>query len=278
MARILVVGSVARDEVVHLDAPLRTGSHNQGRLVGVRIGGGAANTAMALARAGDHAELVSAVGREGDGDCLLNELVDVGVDVSLVSRTAAATTRSMVFLEGSGERTIINLARAYVPLPADLAQRPGDCLYVRSADPALTQVMAQWAHHSLVVAHVPPVRAGCLPAQILIGSAGDLDDDFLADPWTGGRHIAGELLQWMVVTHGSGGAAAYGAGGRLSVPAPRVPVVDSTGAGDVFAAGLVHALVRGEAMQNALATAVSWGAISVSYAGSVPPWGFPHSA
>lgn len=278
MARILVIGSVARDEVVYLDAPLRTGTHNQGRLVGVRIGGGAANTAMALARAGDHAELVSAVGRDEDGDCLLHELGEVGVDVSLVSRTAAATTRSMVFLEGSGERTIINLARAYVPLPADLAQRPGDCLYVRSADPALMGVMEQRAHRSIVVAHVPPVRAACLPAQILIGSAGDLDVDFLADPWDAGRCVAGDLLQWMVVTHGSRGATAYGAGGQLSVQAPRVPVVDTTGAGDVFAAGLVHALVRGEAMQAALTTAVSWGATSVSYAGSVPPWGFPHCA
>lgn len=274
MARILIIGSIARDEVVYLDVSLRTGAHNQGRWGGVRLGGGAANTALALARAGDHPLVVSAVGRDRDGESLLRELLAGGVDVSLVSRSAAATTRSLVLIEAGGERTIINLARACVPLPADLARLPGDCLYVRSADPALTPIMAQRAESGLVVAHVPPVQAGCLPAQVLLGSAGDLDDAFLADPWTAGRRVAGQYLQWMVVTHGGEGAVAYSADGPLRVPAPRVSVVDSTGAGDVFAAGLLHGLARGEVMETALATAVSWGAASVSYAGSVPPRGF----
>ena len=275
IARILIVGSVARDEVVDLKLPLRVGSHNQGQWRGGRIGGGAANTAMALARAGDHALVVSAVGRDSEGKWLLRELAAVGVDVSLVARSAAATTRSMVFVEASGERTIVNLVRARVPLPVDLARRPGDGFYVRSADPALTPIMADRAEQGLVIAHVPPVRAGCLPAQILVGSAADLDDGFLHDPFAAGRRIAGKYLQWMVVTHGAEGAVAYSADSALRASAPQVRVVDSTGAGDVFAAGLMHDLVRGKAMVTALATAVSWGAASVSYAGSVPPKGFP---
>lgn len=275
MARILVVGSVAQDEVVHLDAPLRVGSHNQGQWRGKRLGGGAANTAVALARAGDHAMVVSAVGRDSEGEWLLRELAAVGVDVSLVAQSAAATTRSVVFVEASGERTIVNLVRARVPLPADLARQPGDALYVRSADHALTPIMTDRAEQGIVVAHVPPVQAGCLPAQILVGSAADLEDDFLHDPFAAARCIAGKYLQWMVVTHGAEGAVAYGANGPLRAPAPQVPVVDSTGAGDVFAAGLMYDLARGKAMVTALTTAVSWGAASVSYAGSVPPMGFP---
>ena len=47
------------------------------------------------------------------------------------------------------------------------------------------------------------------------------------------------------------------------MPAPEVEVVDTTGAGDVFAAGLVHGLVEGRAMVEALRTAVAWGVAAV---------------
>jgi sugar/nucleoside kinase (ribokinase family) len=43
--------------------------------------------------------------------------------------------------------------------------------------------------------------------------------------------------------------------------------VDSTAAGDVFAAGLVHALVLGRPARAALETAVAWGAATVSCLG-----------
>ena len=274
MARILVVGSVARDEVVQLDGPLRAGGHNQGRWCGERLGGGAANTAVALARAGDRAVVISAVGRDSYGECLRRELDAAGVDLSRLSRDAVATTRSLVLIDASGERTIVNLARARVPLPGDLASLPAECLYARSADPALAPIMAQRAEWGTVVAHVPPVHAGGLPAQILVGSAADLDDAFLADPFAAGRRIAGKYLQWMVITHGAEGAVAHGASGALHVRAPRVRVVDSTGAGDVFAAGLLHGLGRGEAMEIALGRAVAWGSAAVCHAGSIPPEDF----
>ena len=79
----------------------------------------------------------------------------------------------------------------------------------------------------------------------------------------------------MVVTEGPKGACAYGSDRVLEQPAPQVEVVDSTGAGDVFAAGLAHGLARGHSMERILAAAVAWGAASVQYEGTVPPPGFP---
>jgi ribokinase len=274
LATILIVGSIAWDEVVRLDAPLRAGAHNAGRWAGKRVGGGAANTAMALARAGDRPRVVSAVGEDEHGEQLLAALQALGVDVQLVHRHAEATTRSLVLLDESGERTIVNLARAAVPLPHDLADISADCCYVRSADPALTPVLERRVRTGIVVAHVPPTKPRFRPAQVLVGSVSDLDDAFLADPFAAGRRIAGEVLQWMVVTLGRGGAVACGDGQRLEEKAPTVDVVDSTGAGDVFAAGLLHALAAGHGMQAALATAVVWGSASVRYEGTVPPEDF----
>lgn len=274
MATILIIGSVAWDEVVRLDSPLRAGSHNDGRWIGKRVGGGAANTALALARAQDTPMVISAVGADPAGAELVAELDRLGVDVHLIQRRAHATTRSLILLEANGERTVVNTTRARLSLPFDLAALPGECCYVRSADPALTPLLARRAEIGTVVAHVPPLKTAFRPAQVLVGSAFDLDEAALADPFAAGRRVAGDRLQWMVVTHGPDGAIAYGDGSRIEERAPQVKVVDSTGAGDVFAAGLVHALAGGQGVEIALKTAVKWGAVSVGYEGTIPPADF----
>lgn len=275
MSTVLIVGSVARDELVRLDRPLRLLTHNQGHWIGPRIGGGAANTAMALARHGNRVRVISAVAPDADGDWLVGELTGMGVDVSLIARDAELTTRSMIFLEPGGERTIVNLGRARLKPQVDAEDLEADCLFVRSTDPALSPLLERFAGRGLIVAHVPPVQDGARPAQVLVGSAGDLDASFLADPYRSARRVAGDHLQWMVVTHGSDGAVAYGAQTVLREPAPQVPVCDTTGAGDAFAGGLLHVLGRGGAMALALRTAVAWGAASVQYEGTVPPAAFP---
>jgi ribokinase len=274
VATILIIGSVAWDEVVRLDTPLRAGSHNEGQWVGRRVGGGAANTAFALLRAQDMPRVISAVGTDPAGAELVAEFERSGVDVHLIDRSAPSTTRSLILLEASGERTVVNLTRATLSVPLDLAAFPGVCCYVRSADPALTPLLARQVENGTVVAHVPPLKTAFRPAQVLVGSAFDLDERTLADPFAAGRRVAGDRLQWMVVTHGPDGAIAYGDGSRIEERAPRVEVVDSTGAGDVFAAGLVHALAGGQGMERALKTAVKWGAVSVGYEGTIPPVDF----
>jgi len=158
------------------------------------------------------------------------------------------TTRSLVLLEKDGERTVINLARAEVQLPPNLADMTADCCYVRSADPALTPILAKRVQHSPVLAHIPPITAGSRPAQVLVGSASDLDKDFLDNPFSAGKHIAGDVLEWVVVTFGAAGAIAYGDGASFRESAPKVKAKDTTGAGDAFAAGLAFSLALREEM------------------------------
>lgn len=264
MARIVVVGSVAQDDVVWLHQPLREGRHLDGGLRKLRLGGGGANTAIPLCHAGHHVQLVAAVGADPVGEWLLATLEAVGVDTGLVTRVPGESTRSLVLLDPEGERTIVNLHRCPSPRAAEcLRSTTADAVYVRSRDLDLADALAERARGGLVVAHVPPLAEGSRPAGVLLGSAADLPPEFLADPWAAGRAIAGDALRSVVVTLGAQGALAAHGEQRLRVPAAQVEVVDSTGAGDVFAAGLVHALVEGRAMAEALRTAVAWGAEAV---------------
>lgn len=268
MARIAVIGSVAQDDVVWLAQPLHDGRHLEGRRRRLRLGGGGANTAIPLRHAGHEVVLVAAVGADAVGEWLLAKLQAAGVDTSAVGRLPDESTRSLVLLDPAGERTIVNLHRCRDGATAERLRRlEVDAVYVRSREPGLAPVLLERAARSLVVAHVPPLDEASRPASVLVGSESDLPDTFLASPWEAGRAIAGERLRWVVVTRAERGATAFGPTERLEVAAEPAEVVDSTAAGDVFAAGLVHALAGGRPMSEALALAARWGAAAVACAG-----------
>lgn len=117
MARIAVVGSVARDDVVKLHEPLREGAHIGGTWRGPRLGGGAACTAVPLAYAGHQVAVVASVGRDDVGLQVMKELSATGVDTSQIVLLDQPSTRSIILVNGSGERTIVNVERTYEPTP-----------------------------------------------------------------------------------------------------------------------------------------------------------------
>lgn len=268
MARCLVVGSVAQDEVLELREPLRAGAHLEASDGVARLGGGAAGTGLPLAYAGHHVTLVSPLGTDKAGEWLLEQLRAAGIDTSQVMRVEGPSTRSLVLLDPDGERTIINLHRCREPGPPQrLLGLEADCVYVRSRDLDLAPLLAEKARSALVVAHVPPVAHGSRPTHVLVASESDLPPEALASPWALGSRVAGAHLRWIVITRGARGAEAFSADRRLSAPAPAVKALDTTSAGDAFAAGLVHALLSGTPIERALEIAVTWGAAAVGCRG-----------
>jgi sulfofructose kinase len=71
------------------------------------------------------------------------------------------------------------------------------------------------------------------------------------------RAVACRARGWCCATLGPEGALALLEGEILRTPAPRVPVRDTTGAGDVFHGALALALVRGSPRGDALLYAVT---------------------
>jgi sugar/nucleoside kinase (ribokinase family) len=66
----------------------------------------------------------------------------------------------------------------------------------------------------------------------------------------------------VVVKRGATGAACLVNGSLLEVPAPAAEVVDTTGAGDSFVAGFLHAWLRGRSIQESLEYGVCAGTLS----------------
>ena len=260
MARIVVIGSVARDDVIHLTEPLRAGRHLNGVPTHARLGGGGANTAVALAAAGHQVTLLAAIGRDAVGEALLAELAAASVITTALAHLDQPTTRSYILVDPLGERTVINVARCEEAAPPQrLLDLPADVVYVRSRRLDLAPLLAAKANDSLIIAHAPPIEPGMRPAHVVVASLSDLTADQGKSRAVLGKTVSNGLARWTVLTAGGAGAHAYGTTEALATPAQRVRPIDTTGAGDAFAAGLIHALLEHRPMVEALILAVRFG-------------------
>ncbi len=262
MARIVVVGSVAHDEVIRLTEPIKIGGHLNGTATGGRLGGGGANTAVALAAAGHEVTLLATVGWDAIGDSLLADLDAAGIDTSSILRINQPSTRSLLLIDQFGERTVINttVCEEESP-PKQLLSLSADVVYICSRRRDLGPLLAAKANTSqtLIVAHLPPLGPGLRPAHVLIASFFDISPYDFQSPKNLGESVSDGLAKWIAITVGAAGAYIYGFGEMLVVPAKRVNTIDTTGAGDAFAAGLIHALSKGWQIEDALEVAVRFG-------------------
>jgi sugar/nucleoside kinase (ribokinase family) len=275
--RVLCVGGVNLDEAIRLDGALTPGEGVIGRSLGPRPGGGAAIAAAALTQAGHAVTVAGVVGDDPHGTMLRAVLAELGLDVSAVQVRPGPTTRALVLIEPSGERTIIGVGGYRAEELDGAALLGGDyaAVLTKLHAPDVPKIMAaHWAKGALTVGVLPRRGRAPLAAQVLIASAADLTAAEAADPLLLGRTLCGEALRWVVVTRGARGVEAFGVdGSRHVAPAEPVDVVDATGAGDVFAAGLIDALLRGEGMEAALRRGTAWAARHIAHEGSLPPAG-----
>ena len=100
----------------------------------------------------------------------------------------------------------------------------------------------------------------------------DKSIDDVANAWL----VKGAVL--VVVTFGDKGLAGFRNNEKISVPAQKVVVADTVGAGDTVGAILVEAIIesglenlRGKVLRNMLERAAKAAAITVSRTGALPP-------
>ncbi|MBR9729318.1 PfkB family carbohydrate kinase [Shewanella intestini] len=272
MANILLLANINCDRILTLDKPLQTGGRFHYDDGGLRLGGGGANTGLGLVWAQHKVAVVSQVGEDDTGDWVLAKAGTLGLDCRMVQRYPGNTCEMLLVMTPDGERTIIRSKRPPFILPTQPKWQNWQGFYINSEaqNPAIwsTAAMAQ-NPDCLVVAQLGDAEQP-LPCHVLIASLSDMQARCNCDFWQFGRKIAGENLRYFVVTDGENGAIAYSERSPINVAAVTTEVVDTTGAGDAYAAGMIDSLVHGQTMVKAMQQAAIWSSFAVATKSSVP--------
>ncbi len=263
--RLCVVGSVNMDTVFDVDALPRPGETVLAAAVRSGPGGKGANQAVAAARSGARVHFVGAVGEDHAGAQLREHLRVNGVNVDALTTSPGRSGAAVVLVDTAGENTIVVAAGANGRLALDAGHlhtllATCDVMLLQLEILLTTAVAAARAARvagATVILNASPARAD--PAQLEV--LAQLTDVVVVN------EAEAEHWNWpvthLVTTRGAAGASYRGGGQELTVAAPAVDAIDTSGAGDVFAgvlaanwpAGRDYALRRACAA-GALATLV----------------------
>ncbi|MEO6713723.1 MAG: sugar kinase [Mycobacteriales bacterium] len=297
--RIVVVGDIAVDIVARFTGALNVGSDSPAT-VSMSGGGSAANVATWLAslRAAPGSAGVVYVGRVGNdsaGRTQVDALSAAGVDVRAAIDLARPTGAVVVLVGDDGERTMFpdrgaNAALSAADLPDDVFRR-GSHLHVSgyslleessraAALAALERARAAGMTISVDPSSAAPLRALGAATFLEWTRGADLCIANLAEaselagddaPGELARRLASSTYREVVIKLGAEGAVWSDGDTFVSAPAVTSRVVDTTGAGDAFAAGFLSSWVTGAPAHEALAAGAGLAAIACATVGGRPP-------
>ncbi|OIJ69101.1 ribokinase [Streptomyces mangrovisoli] len=281
MTTIAVLGSTNMDLVAYVEKAPQRGETVTGREFRTIPGGKGANQAISAARAGAEVTMIGAVGNDAFGLRLRDTLEHSGVDTDDLRTVEGPSGTAHIVVDDEGGNAIVVIPGANGTLDH---LSPGDEGVIAAADTLLLQLEiplaavvagAEAARRHGVRTVLTPSPARTLPPELLAVIDLLVPNQHEAATLTGltdPRAAAVALLEQVpevVVTLGAEGSL-YAARDAepLTVPAPPVTAVDSTGAGDTFVGCLAVAVGEGRPMPEALRWAAAAAALSVQRAGA----------
>jgi sugar/nucleoside kinase (ribokinase family) len=241
-------------------------------------GGSAGNTAAGVAALGGRAGFIGQVAPDQLGDFYRHDLTAAGVEfITPAAEVGAPTARSMILVTPDGHRTMNTFLGAAQHLPREALDeeqiRGSKILYLEGYlwDP-------ETPRYAMVRAIEVAREAGRKVAFTLSDTfCVDRHRDGFNELLEGGRvdilfanqaeiealagvaHLETAVaavapkVETLVVTCSENGALAVRSGERADVPAePIRELVDTTGAGDLFAAGFLFGIARGKGLKESL--------------------------
>jgi fructokinase len=288
MAKVYVAGEALIDLV------------NVGGSRMAHVGGGPANTAKALARLGFSSYFVGGISSDEFGGLIEAELLESGVDLSLVLRGSKPTALANARIDENGiasysfelEGTAtFDFSSSWLPLGDPSVVHVGSVATL--VEPGASQLFEWVKGLSVPVVFDPNVRPSiqgdkdlyraAVEKWVSVASVVKLSDEDLS--WLYGDDEAGVVKHWLsdrvsavVVTRGASGLRGYFGDVVIDVPAVSVDLVDTIGAGDTIGAVVVEGVVKyglaglGVNLDAVLRRAALAASITCSRAGANPPW------
>lgn len=289
--RVLVVGDVMTDIICQPEGPLVVGSDRRA-IIRSRPGGSGANQAVWLAAFGVGVRFAARVGN-ADLEAFVARFSALGVEPAFAADPELPSGALVTIVDPSGERSFLtdrgaNAALSTADLPDRLLEGmqglliSGYALFEPTPRAAVMRLLASAGERGIAVS-VDPASVGFLDE---VGPGSFLDwtsrattifaNAAEAAALTGNATPEAQIealhrsYRRVVLKRGAAGAVFSDGSGTIALPAPEVPVVDTTGAGDAFAAAFIAAELGGGAPETCLERAIAAGSHAVRRLGGQP--------
>ncbi len=250
------VGLNATDTVIPLTEFPACGSKVAYTSESVMPGGQVASTVVACQIWGLRTRYVGKLGDDEAGRLHRSEFDRLGVDARIIEAPGAASAKSLILVNWDGERTVLNRKDPLIALRPEELDRSwitsARALHVDGYDTAAATTAARWAREAgiPVIADLDEIYDGVEELlrniDYLIVSK-DFPGRLMGDN-DAERALLNMQLRYgarlTATTLGPDGVLAWDGKQLHHRPAYRVPVVDTTGAGDIFHAGFIYALLQ----------------------------------
>ncbi|NBW74288.1 MAG: adenosine kinase [Sphingomonadaceae bacterium] len=259
-------------------------------------GGSAANTLAGLAALGAKCAFIGQVAGDQLGEVFAHDIRAGGIDFATPARAGdPPTARCLIFVTPDGQRTMNTFLGASQFLPAaaldEAAIAAAKVLYlegylwdpeepraamrraIAAARGAGRQVAFTLSDAFVIDRHGDDFRQLIAEGQIDILFANHVELAALTgeDDFDAGIAALQDKVPVLVVTRSEQGAVAVSGGQRAEVPAePVVRVVDTTGAGDLFAAGFLYGHVNDRPLRECLTLGAICAGEIISHFGARP--------
>lgn len=248
----------------------------------IAAGGGAFIAAAHLAHAGRRVALAARLGTDSLSAGVETQIRESGVDLRFVEHAEDAGPQVTVAAVVGQDRAFLT-RRAGPALPATLENALDweELRHLHIAEYAtlheIPDLVSRAKEKGLTVSLDPSWDATLIYDRGLLRACEGVDL-FLpnleeaeaitgsADPQVAIRKLS-LAFPLVVVKGGAEGAWTMSNGRMLHAPAETVPVVDTTGAGDAFNAGFIHAWLNGNSEEACLKAGIRFGSLAVQAAG-----------
>jgi sulfofructose kinase len=277
---VVGVGLNATDTLIPLGHFPARGAKVEFRSANVLLGGQVASAMVACQRWGLRTRYVGKVGDDAAASTHAAEFLRTGVEAHLFTATGCPSQQSFILVDGSGERTVLWRRDDRVTLRPEELRREwivnARALHVDGHDTSAAVLAAEWARAAgvPVIADLddlyPGVEALLKNVDYLITSrdipARLTNENDLRKSLPAVREKLGCTLA--AATLGQDGVLAWDGTAFHYAAAYRVDPVDTTGAGDIFHAGFIFALLQGWPLKKQLDFACAAAALNCTSLGA----------
>ncbi|MBJ6361513.1 ribokinase [Paenibacillus sp. GCM10012307] len=284
---IVVVGSINMDIVVKTSRFPEGGETILGDEIHFIPGGKGANQAVALARLGAQVTMIGAIGLDPFGRTLMTSMVDSGVNCDYIKIKGEASTGTASITLTPDENSIVVVPGANAKLDASDVQQVETLIHAADAVLLQLEVPLETVEYAAALAEkhgkiviLNPAPAQPLPESLLrrvhVITPNRTELEALTGITLGERppeEAVDKLLEsgvrCVVTTLGSEGSMWKCREGSLQRQSGyRMNVVDTTGAGDAFNAGLAYALCADRGIADAVSFAAKVSGLAVTKFGA----------